>query len=337
MCAQTVRGGVWVVTHTADLDGMASAAIAVEGEGEDAIERVFLADYGEEYVNALEVSVKPAPGDTVIIADIGCDKKNLSKWVSVVSGWKSRGARVLWLDHHTWDDDCVRAVGDVVDLLTHDTEGKCAAEVVLEHMGRAGDPTASRLAELAHDSDFNLKREPLAGMLSRLIAYYNYLGGRGDDLKLRLIHSLSLGILWTVEMDIQAREYEEILRQDYDRLLMSRVREVNGYRVVVGLRSAYGATEASNVLYQKFHYDIAFIVLLNQGWLSIRSERDDVNTKAIGEAFGGGGHLRHAAGGSIRDVFPNPTEEQLDAIADYIANKLSKIDFVLPTAPTPSS
>jgi oligoribonuclease NrnB/cAMP/cGMP phosphodiesterase (DHH superfamily) len=325
---------MWVITHTADLDGMAAAAIAIEGEGEG-IERVFLADYGEEYVNALQGAIQPNAGDVVIIMDLGCDKKNLSRWVSIISGWKSRGARVLWLDHHAWDEECVRAVGDVVDLLTHDTEGRCAAEVVLEHVGRAGDPVASRLAELAHDSDFNLRSEPLANMLSKLISYYNYLGGRGDDLKLRLINSLSLGILWTVEMDIQAREYEKILREDYDRLLRSRVREVNGYRVVVGLRGAHSGTEASNILYNEFHYDIAFIILLNQGWLSIRSERDDVNTKAIGEAFSGGGHLRHAAGGSIRDKFPNPTEEQLDAIADYIAERLAGVDFRLAVAPTP--
>jgi len=329
-----IGGAVWVITHTADLDGMAAAAIAVEGEGEDV--HVFLADYGEEYVNAVERDVEPGVGDIVIVADIGCDKKNISKWASIVSGWKSKGARVLWLDHHAWDDDCVRAVGDAVDLLTHDTEGRCAAEVVLEHLGRAGDPVASRLAELAHDSDFNLRKEPLADMLSRLIAYYNYLGGRGDDLKLRLINSLSLGILWSVEMDIQAMEYGKILRQDYDRLLRSRVREVNGYRVVVGLRGAYGGTEASNILYQNFHYDIAMIIS-NEGWLSVRSERNDLNTKVIGEAFGGGGHLLHAAGGSIRDSFPNPTEEQLDAIADYIAKRLSGIDFVIPApALTPS-
>jgi len=331
---------VWVITHTADLDGVASAAIAIEGEGEEAIERILLADYGEEYADAAGRAVEPAPGDTVIIADIACDRKNVSRWASIASGWKARGARVLWLDHHAWDDDCVRAVGDAVDLLTHDTEGRCAAEVVLEHMGRAGDPVASRLAELAHDSDFNLRKEPLADMLSRLIAYYNYIGGgareNGDDLKLRLINSLSLGILWTVEMDIQAKEYEKILRQDYDRLLRSKVREVNGYRVVVGLRGAYSGTDASNILYNQFKYDIAFI-LSKEGWLSIRSERDDVNTKAIGEAFGGGGHLRHAAGGSVRDLFPNPTEEQLDAIADYIVRKLDTIDFVLPATPTPSS
>jgi len=316
---------VVVITHTKDLDGMASAAIVVR---ENPGAQVALADYDDEYVNAVERDVRPGVGETVIIADIGCNRKSISRWASIVSGWKSRGARVLWLDHHAWDDDCVRAVGDVVDLLTHDTEGRCAAEVVLEHVGRAGDPVESRLAELAHDSDFNLRSEPLADMLSRLISYYHYIGGRGDDLKLRLINSLSLGILWTVEMDIQAREYGKILRQDYDLLLRSRVREVNGYRLVVGLRGAYSGTDASNVVQERIGGDIIFMVS-GRGHLSIRSDRDDVNAKAIGEAFGGGGHLRHAAGGSIEDLFPNPTEEQLDAIADYIAGRLSGIDFRL--------
>ncbi|MFP3263892.1 MAG: arcadin 1 [Nitrososphaeria archaeon] len=311
-----------IVTHTKDLDGIASAAIFLR---ENPGAQVILADYDHEYVEAAERDARPAPGETVVIADIGCNRKDISKWASLVSGWKSRGARVLWLDHHAWDEECVRAVVDVVDLLTHDTEGKCAAEVVLEHVGRAGDPVESRLAELAHDSDFNLRREPLATMLSKLISYYHYVGGqRGDQLKLRLIDALSRGVLWTVEMDVQVKEYDGILKHDYERLLRSRVREVNGYRVVVGLRGAYSGTDAANIVQEKIGGDIV-IMVSGRGHLSIRSEREDVNTKVIGEAFGGGGHLRHAAGGSIEDLFPNPTEEQLDAIADFIAKRLSEV------------
>ena len=310
-----------IVTHTKDLDGIASAAIFLR---ENPGAQVILADYDHEYVEAAERDARPAPGETVVIADIGCNRKDISRWASIISGWKSRGARVLWLDHHAWDEECLGAIKDV-DILTHDTEGKCAAEVVLEHVGRAADPVESRLAELAHDSDFNLRREPLAVMLSRLISYYHYLGGqRGDQLKLRLIDALSRGVLWTVEMDIQVKEYDGILKHDYDVLLRSRVREVNGYRVVVGLRGAYSGTDAANIVQEKIGGDIV-IMVSGRGHLSIRSEREDVNTKVIGEAFGGGGHLRHAAGGSIEDVFPNPTEEQLDEIADYIAGRLSEV------------
>jgi hypothetical protein len=111
--------------------------------------------------------------------------------------------------------------------------------------------------------------------------------------------------------DIQVKEYDGILKHDYERLLRSRVREVNGYRIVVGLRGAYSGTDAANIVQEKIGGDVV-IMVSGRGHLSIRSEREDVNTKVIGEAFGGGGHLRHAAGGSIEDVFPNPTEEQLD-------------------------
>ena len=315
---------MYVVTHTKDLDGIASAAIAVR---ENMGARVLLADYDDDYVEFLRSKVEPRPGDVVVIADIGCNKGSIQRWASLLSGWRAAGVKVLWLDHHAWDPECLKAVEGAVDELTHDTEGRCAAEVVLGRIGRQGDAVESRLAEMAHDSDFNIRKDPLANMLSRLISYYDYLGGGlGDGLKLRLISSLSLGVFWDALMDVHLREYEGVLRRDYELLMKSRVREVNGYRVVVGLRGAYSGTEAANIVREKLGGDIVFMVS-GRGHLSIRSERDDVNAKAIGEAFGGGGHLRHAAGGSISDAFPNPTEDQLDAIADYIVRKLSGVDF----------
>ena len=317
---------MYVVTHTKDLDGIASAAIILR---ENPGARILLADYDEDYIDYLEAEVRPRPGDSIVIADIGCNRKSIHRWASVLSGWRSAGARVLWLDHHAWDADCLRAVEGAVDELTHDTEGRCAAEVVFGRLGRPNDPLESRLAEMAHDSDFNLRKDPLANMLSRLISYYDYLGGdHGDELKLRLVNSLSLGVLWTIEMDVQLREYDGILRKDYELLLRSRVREVNGYRVVVGLRGAYSGTDASNIVQERIGGDLIFMVS-GKGHLSIRSDRDDINTKVIGEAFGGGGHLRHAAGGSIEDAFPSPAEDQLDAIADYIVDKLSGLEFRL--------
>ncbi|MGC9116564.1 MAG: DHH family phosphoesterase [Conexivisphaera sp.] len=315
------------ITHTKDLDGIASAAIILR---ENPGARVLLADYDDEYADALEREAAPDPGDTVVIADIGCNKKSIRRWASVLSGWRARGARVLWLDHHAWDSECLAAVEGAVDELTHDTEGMCAAEVVFSRLGRPNDPVEARLAEMAHDADFNLRRDPIGNLLSRLISYYDYLGGsRGDGLKLHLVDLLSLGILWTSWTDAHLREYEAVLARDYELLLRSRVREVNGYRIIVGLRGAYSGTEAANIVQERIGGDIVFMVS-GKGHLSIRSNREDVNTKALGEAFGGGGHLRHAAGGSIEDRFPHPTEDQLDAIADYIAERISGLDFRLP-------
>ncbi len=315
----------YVITHTKDLDGVASAAIVAR---EYVGARVVLADYNDDYLNAVEREVRPRQGELIVIADIGCNKGTIARWASMASGWRSAGAKVLWLDHHAWDQECLKAIEGAVDELTHDTEGRCAAEVVFERLGRPGDYVESRLAEMAHDADFNIRQDPLAVLLSRLISYYDYLGGRGDCMKLQLVELLASGVFWTAGMDAHLREYDEILRRDYELLLKSRVREIDGLRVVVGLRGAYSGTEAANIVREKLGGDVIFMVS-GRGHLSIRSERDDINTKALGEAFGGGGHLRHAAGGSIEDAFPNPTEDQLDAIADYIVSRISGLKFRL--------
>lgn len=316
-----------IISHTKDLDGLAAAAIMIR---ENPGSPIYLVDYAEEYVKDLKKKLSRITDETVMIVDIGCNKKTIGMWASLLMTLKERGSRIYWFDHHEWDEECIDEIDDVVEQIVHGVKDRCAAEIVWEKLGRHGDPIERRLAALAHDSDFNMWREPLSHPLSKLISYYHHIGGdRGDELKRMLVTSLSAGIFWTFAMDQQLAEYEGILQRDHDMLVKNaRIVDVKNHKIVISMRGAYSGTDAANILFEKLGGDIAVLVS-SRGSISVRSRRDDVNTKIIGEAFGGGGHLRYAAGGSIEDRFPNPDWSQIDEIAMFIADELSQVDFIL--------
>ena len=317
-----------IISHTKDLDGLASAAIALR---ERPGSKLYLVDYAEKYVDSLLGRIGEFSNhEEAIISDIGCNRKTIDKWAVLAAKLKESGMRVFWLDHHQWDEDCVKKIKRSVDVITHGSQDICAAEIVKERIGTPGDLIEERLALLAHDSDFNVWREPLSSPLSRLISYYHYIGGeKGDELKRRLTLLLANGIFWTFEFDAQLAEYTRLLEHDKTRLISNaRVIDVKGYKVVVSVKGAYSGTDAANLLFKEAGGDIAVLVS-SKGHVSIRSRRSDVNTKIIGEALGGGGHLRYAAGGTLEDRFPEPKEDQLDEIARYVAELLSRLDFKL--------
>jgi oligoribonuclease NrnB/cAMP/cGMP phosphodiesterase (DHH superfamily) len=316
-----------VVSHTKDLDGLAAAAIA---QREYPGSRVLLIDYSPEYVDWLEDKLGETSDEKVIVADIGCNKASIGRWAELLKSLKSRRCEILWFDHHVWDNDCLTQVRPYVAEIVHSVTGRCAAEIVWEKIGNRSDLVEKRLSVLAHDSDFNLWKEPMSVALSQLISYYNHIGGdEGLERKKRLVDLLSVGIFWTYYMDEELAVYRVLLEEEKKKLISSaRVKTINGYRVVVAFRGAYSGTEAANLLFSEVGGDIAILVSSN-GTLSIRSWRDDVNTKAIGEAFNGGGHLTKAAGGTVRDVFPNPEHDQIDKVASYIFEKLKKTSFVI--------
>ena len=316
-----------IISHTKDLDGLAAAAILLR---ENPGSSIYLVDYAEEYVKDLKRKLSRIAGEKIMIVDVGCNRRTIGMWASLLTALKERGSRIYWFDHHEWDEECLGEVNNLVEQIVHSVKDLCAAEIVWRKLGRHGDPIERRLAILAHDSDFNIWREPLSHPLSKLISFYHNIGGdRGDELKRMLVTLLSTGIFWTFAMDQQLEEYEEILQRDYGILVKnSRTIDVKGCKIVISMRGAYSGTDAANILFEELGGDIAILVS-SRGSISVRSRRDDVNTKVIGEAFGGGGHLRYAAGGSIDDVFPNPDWGQIDEIARFMADRLSQIDFRL--------
>ncbi|OYT59961.1 MAG: hypothetical protein B6U75_02790 [Desulfurococcales archaeon ex4484_217_1] len=273
------------LTHGTDLDGIASAAIIYRYSKlkNYTCELHFAEPYNlNEKLKSLTILNKRY--GEVIIADLGVNRKVYAEVLESLRKLKEKGIVIKWFDHHVWGVDISENVKEIVDVFENDTRF-CAAELVQTHL-LPKDSIARRIALLARDIDFWLRRLDLSVKLSKIIK-------SNKVSKKQIVEKLSEGIFWN---DYFQKIYEE-LRVVEKRLINKALRNIEthnieGFKVAL-VKNNVPAGLIADVLAEK-GFDI-IVVLSYTGKISLRRGKNDINLLPIAEKLGGGGHP-YAAG-----------------------------------------
>ena len=339
------------ISHDKDVDGLAAAAIVrryalLKGLNHN----VILTDYGSFQEAFSSVSVRR---DTlIIITDLGMDEPNLDFIVSSLQRAISQGCRLVWLDHHQWSKKSIASIQSLgnrpVLKVNHD---HCAAEIAHKVL-MAKDEISEKLAEIAHDTDFNLREIDAASALTDAISVLRFNAmDRKEDLteviKPLVVKLASEGIegIWDdsnkrfkdTQLDEKVRYYRKEKSKKMRKALKAHCDEKIHDRLVRIVELPHGVTttdlgtflsdESNLKLDKETTLPIADLVItLSQGgMLGFRRGKDSVLCNIIAKKFNGGGHP-YAAGGEYGSY------EDFDAVCSDIFLTLTKSnDWIVST------
>ncbi len=226
------------------------------------------------------VSGAPGRGDLISISDLGYQAGVEQR----IGRARSNGWRIEWRDHHRWQEDEIRSVERMVDLLHIDTT-TCATGVVARDLA-PGDPVAAEVARVVCDYDLWRHEDPRSKVLGRVVM-------RRENREY-VRDCLVRGIFTDAVIE---REYADIV-DEMERDIRRSVRRaviVDG-RYRIAFAPFYGfPSETAHRIRNTLGTDIEVIVSAN-GRFSIRSAPPV--SHLIARRFGGGGHP-HAAGGTF--------------------------------------
>ena len=173
------------LTHGRDLDGIASAAIIYRfSKIRNYKCKLYFSEPYNLSENLEKILLYEKVFDELVIADIGLNREISSVIINLLRRVKERNVLIKWFDHHIWDDDLVESIRKIVDLLKVDSRF-CAAELVQINL-LPRDSIARRIALLARDMDFWLKKDELSVKISKIIR-------SGNVSKNEIIEKLSEG------------------------------------------------------------------------------------------------------------------------------------------------
>lgn len=278
-----------IFAHGRDMDGLASAAImarALEAEGREVA--VDFIDYSTQEKDIERM--KALEGTDIYVLDFAFDDPKRFEELDEVLARDNRIA--YWNDHHprtAEQREAMERYADIVDLYADG--GRCAAEIARDRYAPQ-DPVTRRLADLAHDQDFWVRRDATANKLSDIIS-------SGYD-RQELVGMLKSGTTWSPELEERWRRYDARRQEAYARM-DSRAESFSygGVSCVMSLADGgLSSSDAGNHLLETFRTDLA-VTMFRSGAVSFR--RDDgceVDLTEVARLFGGGGHA-YASGAKL--------------------------------------
>jgi len=279
---------VVIVTHT-DLDGLSSAALILKYVG--CATRFYFAQPHQLHAVLNKVSNKAC----VYIADLGANASTLPKVVKQLNRIISSGGRVMWFDHHVWDEEWINVIRNTGTDLYVD-RSTCASGVVAKHLGLRGEDVDA-LVRAACSIDLWKFDYWLGNFLAR------YAGFRGGyDWKKHVVMKLREfnGALDNEIREVVERAVSKELRVFSKAISKAVLTEVGNVRIVAYFKGSeeHLTSYVANILLSRFQSDIAVIV--RYGSVSLRSRT--FNVREIAKALGGGGHPQ-AAGAPLKPPF----------------------------------
>jgi oligoribonuclease NrnB/cAMP/cGMP phosphodiesterase (DHH superfamily) len=222
----------------------------------------------------------PGNGDLLSITDLGYQEGADERIAALcANGW-----RVVWRDHHRWQDEEIGSVEGIVETLNLDTE-TCATGIVARDL-LPEDPTAREITGVVCDYDLWRHTDPRSKVLGQVVMQNDF----RDYIRDRLME----GIFSDPAID---KRYADINREMLDHIEKSRQHAIilgKKYRIVFAPLFGY-PSETAHALRESLDSDIEVVVSSN-GRFSIRSVPPI--SHLIAREFGGGGHP-NAAGGSF--------------------------------------
>ncbi len=282
---------VWIIVTHDDLDGVGAAALFVRGLGLDkgSVRLVFCQPHRVDKCFGKALRIRGVEGVSVL--DLGLNWRVYGGVVEVYERW-GRGVRVVWLDHHVWEEEWLNGLrGLGFDVLVD--RGTCATGVVAEYFS-LNDDFSKRLVSAVCSVDLWRWDNPMAPFLFRLADSWS------DEKGLRrLFNSFVEGVVWRDEWNSVVDRYVDEELRGYERIKKYlRIIEANGCRIIIAVKYWRGPPHRNflaQYLMSRYNGDIAAIPVVGRG-ISLRSREVDVRRIAV--KLGGGGHPR-ASGAPI--------------------------------------
>lgn len=259
----------------------------------------------------------------LFILDISPD--NVSYLEDKLLKLKKANKLVYWNSHHPYSEESrktlekyffnVELSGMLKQSLAFE-QRKCSAELVFEKFMK-NDKISERLAAIAHDMEFWIRKEPNSEKLADLIA-------SGFDRR-ELIETLSRGVTWSEKFEELRTAYLEKKERAINVLIeRAKVKDYVRCRIAISKSpSSLSTADAGHALLEKIDVDVA-VVVYKDGKISLRRrEGCEVDLSDMAKKlFNGGGHP-YAAGGNINEKFSSVSLENFEEVMLYIHMKLA--------------
>ncbi len=316
------------ITHTADFDGVGSAAIIVNYT-KMPLDHIFFIGYTKEDIESAHrwiSDIRPS-GSTVIFTDISANDTLLPYIIRLLGEIRSNGNTIAWIDHHPWSDTAIKEIREYCDLIIcGENEKYCAAELTYQIMSYGGN-SAEPIAKTAHLTDFNLRTEKNKGLLDKLACTITFINHNysGSD-RMRELRRMT-GIISGCDFDnefinetfeaytVEAERNLVLLNQNAESFQAGR------YRIGIGYGKNIHTNAACALIQDKLDADISVMIFTDTGQISFRS-RKGVDCSPIARAFGGNGHPNAAGANPERH---NLGIEEVDALKREIVRIASSI------------
>lgn len=318
---------IYNVTHSSDLDGMASAAMLMHYY-KIPVTNVFFTNYtGKIFEGAAKnIADVPGKGNVIVISDFGMPAENMGKMKRALTAAKKKGNYVMWFDHHPWTDAGIKTLEKVCDIMVvGENPINCGAELVYKFLCKK-DRFGDRLAFLTHLADFNLfnkKDDRWVKDVGYAIKYYGE--DTTDNKNLRKICALlAVGKFSDKFILDAAKGYVTNSRIYLKELLKSvKIINVNGIKIAIGFSKRLQNQEACMAMLDNLKIHMAIYISYESGHSSIRCI-PPVNCDKLAVALGGGGHPL-AAGFSLENEVKNFNDDKKQKITSRIISLAEKI------------
>ena len=334
---------VVVVTHLKDIDGIASAAIAMNVFGKR-LSGVVFSDFEVDVIKeANQILNKLNPENSVVIfADLNFNDNAIKLYEETFKMLKANGNIIIWLDHHTIASKNVKELIEKYAnyIIAGENKDYCGAELVAEHiakpLGKYEDKVA-KCAKMAHASDFALRDEEDEKRKELSYAIASYL----DTKDFQELQAGLLKIAEAVAKDPNNYDADEFIKERatfYEEKQKSLKEELGknayvinlkGHTIVVGFNfsGSLETNDACDYLFSGRKADMALYIKVDRGTGHIRVADDsNINSVPLAQIFGGNGHPKASAFTIPEDLLkelrnPNMREEAEQNFIKHIEEK----------------
>jgi oligoribonuclease NrnB/cAMP/cGMP phosphodiesterase (DHH superfamily) len=281
-----------IITH-GDADGVAAAGLYLYLRDNPESVVYFTEPYNLHYALA---RVSQSKYERVVITDLGVNPSTLSKLLEHLRALRKSEVKIVWYDHHVWNNDWIRSVNELGVELHVDTS-TCATGIVAKY-------TQPLRSQVDYAFVEQLTRGVCAGDLWRfdhwLGPYYIRLVRRRDkdSWRRRVLVHIASGEYWS-------REFNSRVEDHVDRELSLLSSRLAVYTKSIGDSYKVAVVRDDKVIDSSFvapyimgRYGVNVVVVASSdGKLSFRSS--GVSIRELAVKLGGGGHP-YAAGSKIR-------------------------------------
>jgi oligoribonuclease NrnB/cAMP/cGMP phosphodiesterase (DHH superfamily) len=307
------------ITHEHDLDGLGSQAIIKRYFDQENTELILNFAHYIDFSEKVKNSLKKSP-EKLFITDLGFNEDFLDVFKDLKKA-SEKGIMIFWFDHHIVDKAVKAEIEDFCKIYINDTR-MCAAEIVQNHF-MPDDDIASKIAALAHDSDFKEYRYENSNKLQLIIEF-----NRGDSKineKRKIVDYLSKGMFENEWFKSQVKE----LKSWYN--TQSKIAQKNATKIILPNKqeliisfAKLGGGKITDLLRKKYQNLFAYVGI-DTRFNEIIIYSLYFNCRDFARLFGGGGH-RMRAGFKHKSIFKsrddlNPTflEEIKEKIESFIS------------------
>ncbi len=309
-----------IISHSADLDGISSAALLVRKAKETGSPYLlYLRDYKDK-AEVFPETITKIQGANIKIADISTNLKDIEEVVKRISVTKGK---VEWTDHHETTEDILKKLERAGVNVYLDRESGSASVLVLKRYN-LNDDLSKIIADAGYQSDtLNIKDEYVRDLVD-LIDYYNYLEKSPPRTRLS---ALAVDMAYYGPEGCLTEERRELIKvyrykkeQELQNVVKSvKLFNVKGYAFAIAYaKSLVSGTQAANRVIENVKADV-YIIVKEDGGLSFRRDKESkINLVPLANIFGGGGHP-YASGASLNG---NVSEKDFEKISEIIYEKI---------------